>query len=83
MVQAAKIAISNSWSKRTFKRETAVILLIFWAVLTLKLFFWSNEALIGALGTAYGTATTLVGMFVMGAFGLDALFKQSPLAQGK
>jgi len=76
-------AIKNSWVDRSFKREMASILLMFWGVITVKLFFWSTETMVTALIGAYGTASTLVGMFAMAAFGFDAYIKQlKPGGQG-
>lgn len=81
MVEVTK----RSWTARTFKREVAVCLLIFWAlvslILTVKMVFYPGDAaMIAAIGTAYApihsSITTLVMTFAGLAFGLDAMAKQ-------
>lgn len=69
-------AVAEDWLKRTYKREVALLLIVFWIVITSKLFFWSSESLINALMTVYGTSTTMIGMFAAAAFGFDAYIKQ-------
>lgn len=78
-------AIKSGWSTRTFKREVAVVLLLFWAgittVLTLKMTWWATDpAVVTAIGTSFGpihsSITTMVLTFAGFAFGLDALSKQ-------
>lgn len=78
-------AIKSGWTTRTFKREVAVTLLLFWAgitvLLTLKMTLWATDpAIITAIGTAYGpihsSITTMVMAFAGLAFGLDAWSKQ-------
>jgi hypothetical protein len=83
-------AIKNGWATRTFKREVAVVLLLFWAgittLLTLKMTLWATDpAMITAIGTAFGpihsSITTMVLTFAGFAFGLDAMSKQLGMGQ--
>lgn len=78
-------AVKSGWTTRTFKREVAVVLLLFWSaittLLTLKMTLWATDpAVVTAIGTAYGpihsSITTMVLTFAGFAFGLDALSKQ-------
>jgi hypothetical protein len=61
---------------RTLKRELAVLGLAFWAALTCRLFWGASPELIGALSTAYGTASTSIWLFAAAAFGIDSYVKQ-------
>lgn len=76
MVQTVAAYVACGWRDRTFKREIAVMALLFWAVLTLRVFWFADAILIGALGTAYGTASTSIWLYVAAAFGMDAFSKQ-------
>ena len=64
------------WNSHTMKREIAIIALLFWGVLTIHIFWKTDVALIGALSSIYGTASTSIWLFVVAAFGMDALSKQ-------
>lgn len=75
MVKAATAFVCEGWSKRTFKREIAALAILFWSVLTIRIFWFADTELIGALGTAYGTASTSIWLYTMGAFGMDAYTK--------
>lgn len=79
MVEAlkkAKASASHAWCRRTMKRETSIALLIFWAIITTKLFWLTDVAIINALNGIYGIATPTIFMFVTAAFGFDAYAKQ-------
>lgn len=62
--------------RRTFKRELASGLLVFWALMTIRLFWWAEAGMVDALGAAYGAMTLAVFGFAAGAFGLDCYAKQ-------
>jgi len=59
------------WAIRSFKRELAVLAFIFWTSISTKVFWFSTVEIINALGTAYGTASMSVWLYIAGAFGLD------------
>ena len=75
-VKRARIAADLAWKNRSMKRETSIALLIFWAVLTAKLFWMTDVALVNALAGIYGILTPTIFMFAMAAFGFDAYVKQ-------
>lgn len=58
------------------KRELAVALLMFWAIITAKVFWITDVSLINALTGIYGIVTPTIFMFVTAAFGFDAYVKQ-------
>ena len=78
--------IKTDWVKRTYKRETAVTLLIIWVMMTLAstfrflIFYPDNPVLLTAMGSAFGTiysiATTMIFLFAGAAFGMDYYAKQ-------
>lgn len=67
---------SFNWMHRTFKREVAVGLLIFWCIITGRIFWGFDVATITAIAGVYATASTMVGTFALAAFGFDAYAKQ-------
>lgn len=68
--------IFSNLNGKTFKRELAVAMLAFWTVVTYRVFWELDAEMIGALGTAYGTASTSIWLYVAAAFGIDAWAKQ-------
>ncbi len=64
------------WRAHTFKREFAMVAFVVWLFLTIKVFFFSNPVLIGALGTPYATASTSIWLYIFGAFSMDFAAKQ-------
>lgn len=78
IVARAGIGLGNQWTGRSFKREIGVAVLLFWCVLTVKVFWGLDASMVGALSSAYGTASMSIWAYVLGAFGLDAYFKQGP-----
>ena len=72
----ARERFSLNWLNRTFKREVAMGLLVFWGVITWRIVFHFDVAQMGAIGAIYGTASTMVGTFALAAFGFDAYAKQ-------
>lgn len=58
------------------KRETAVALLIFWGLITIKIFWQSDVGVINALTGVYAIATPAIFTFVTAVFGFDAYAKQ-------
>jgi len=75
-IKKTKSSVSHAWCKRTMKRETSIALLIFWAVITTKLFWLTEVEIIVALNGIYGIVTPTIFMFVTAAFGFDAYTKQ-------
>lgn len=69
---------TSYWRRSTLKREVALLFMWFWGALTIKIFFYSTPELIGALGTPYGIASTMIWLFAAGAFALDSMAKQFP-----
>lgn len=77
MAETTTTSMSIGWTERTFKREAAVVLLLFWCALTGRMFFFPIAVeMVSALGTAYGAATTMIFLFAGAAFGVDAYVKQ-------
>lgn len=73
---AARERFSINWLHRTFKREVAAGLLVFWCVITWRIVFYFDVAMITAVAGVYATASTMVGTFALAAFGFDAYAKQ-------
>lgn len=83
MVAAAVKATRSAWSRRTGKRETALILLAFWMAVSIRVFFYTNDvAILTSLGTLYTSMTTMVFLYVGSVFGMDYYAKQVIPAQG-
>ena len=72
----ARERFSENWLHRTFKREVATALLVFWCVVTWRIVWYFDVSQMGAIGAIYGTASTMVGTFALAAFGFDAYAKQ-------
>lgn len=68
--------------QKTFKREVGVIALIFWGVITYRVFWSLGIEHIRALESAYGVASTAIWLYVASAYGLDAFMKGSPRGRG-
>ena len=69
-------SVAHSWIRRSWKREVATLLLLVWALPTLYLFIMASVDRMNAAGGLYSIMTTAVFTFALGAFGLDAWFKQ-------
>lgn len=71
---------ASSWSiglaSKTFKREVAIGALVFWALVTVRVFWQLTVQEANALASVYGTLTTTVWLFAAGAFGIDCVAKQ-------
>jgi len=65
--------LSNSWSRRSFKREVALAAFAVWVVLTYKVFWATDVTVINALNAPYGTASMSIWLYIMAAFGLDSV----------
>lgn len=76
VVKKVKRSTAHAWCSRTMKREVAIALLIFWAIITTKVFWTTSVELINALTGIYGIVTPTIFMFVTAAFGFDAFAKQ-------
>lgn len=66
---------------KSFKREVAVVALLFWVVLSYRVFWHPDVRFIEALAAPYGTVSTTVWLYVAAAFGMDALIKSMPMPQ--
>ena len=64
------------WQRKSFKREIASAALLFWALITIRVFFGLPVDLVTALNGAYGSLSFSVWTFALGAFGLDAYLKR-------
>lgn len=64
------------WKMSTFKREFALLAFGVWVFITYRIFNSTDANLINAWGSAYGTASTAVWLYVMSAFGMDFAAKQ-------
>ena len=62
--------------EKTFKRELAVLVLLFWFIITIRVFWFTPTSDIRALDSAYGTVTTTIWLYVVAAFGMDWASKQ-------
>lgn len=62
--------------EKTFKREVAIAVLLFWFIITVRVFWFTDHNAIRALDSAYGTVTTTIWMYVVAAFGMDWVSKQ-------
>lgn len=83
MVVAAAKATRTAWSRRTGKRETALLLLAFWVAVSIRIFFYiSDVAILTSLGTLYTSMTTMVFLYVGSVFGMDYYAKQVIPATG-
>jgi hypothetical protein len=83
MVEAAKqlgSKVARSWHNRTWKREVATILLLLWCVWSTHALMFASDARVAVLTGIYSIVTTAVFTFALGAFGLDAFFKQGVAA---
>ena len=69
-------AFAQRWQEHTFKREFALIAFVVWTALTYKVFWHNDVAFVNALGSAYGTASTSIWLFILSAFGMDFAAKQ-------
>lgn len=69
-----------SWTinvaSKTFKREVALAGLLFWAVVTVRVFWYMDVHEANALAAVYGTMSTTVWLFAAGSFGIDCVAKQ-------
>lgn len=63
-------------NRKTFKRELAMAVLIFWFVITVRVFWYLDKDTVRALDTAYGMLSTTIWLFVAAAFGMDWASKQ-------
>lgn len=70
--------IKSSWTRRTWKREVAVLLLLLWGVCTAFLIIVAPIDRMNAAGGLYTTMSMVVFTFALGAFGFDAWAKQAP-----
>lgn len=61
--------------KKTFKREVASALLIFWFILTWKLWHQTDPEIVEALTPAHASITPMILLFAAAAFGVDAAVK--------
>lgn len=61
---------------KTWKRETAWALLLFWAYITRQMFVVVDPEHIRAYEPAYTIASMAVWTFALGAFGMDWAVKQ-------
>ena len=62
--------------KKTFKRETALLGLIFWAMLTGRVFWGIAPEHVDAYQGMYGAVTSATWLFAGAAFGLDQFAKK-------
>lgn len=79
MIQGVKTAgkkCSAAWRSRTMKREVALGLLMFWCLISYKVFWTTDVQIINALTGIYGIATPSIFAFVTAVFGFDAYAKQ-------
>ncbi len=61
--------------EKTFKREVAVVALLFWAVGTVRLFWLVEPEAITLYKDIYAPWTTMSWLFAGGAFAIDQLKK--------
>ena len=89
LTTAERRTMRQQWEEKTFKRETAMIGLAVWFVMTviatttfliLPFFSTIDAVKLTAMGSAFGNiytiATTMIFVFAGAAFGVDAYAKQ-------
>lgn len=57
--------------KKTWKREVACVALAFWAVITVRMFWFVLAADIAAYNPLYANLTVTVWLFAAAAFGME------------
>lgn len=66
----------RSWAQKTFKRELAYLALAFWAIVSIRIFWFLPVDFIRALDSAYGMLSSTIWLYTAAAFGMDAFSKQ-------
>lgn len=76
-VNKLRSVVTESWTRKTWKREAAAFLLVVWAAPSVHLLTFATVDRMNAAAGLYSIMTTAVFTFALGAFGLDAWFKQA------